>query len=511
MSSPNISLSYRRQQEEFVSQTNGTSVLEVSIVMSILPATIILRDSLYLVAPYLASSSFKSLFDFLIVIVISELSLTIFSEHVVLVLSATVVTIVLLLTPFASDARDVCRNLLQSSNILHKSVFPNHNKRQCLRFITYARACVNIATAICILAVDFRIYPRRFAKTETFGTGVMDAGVGLFVMSNALVAPEARHKTVHYRSLLDKMSQLFVSVKSCVPLLTLGLSRVMVIKGIEYQEHVSEYGTHWNFFFTLAAVKICSTIFFCFFSSIPSLLVSVVVAVGYQWCLQTGLQDYLLHSSDGKGSRVSLLDANREGLFSSFGYVALYFAGIQIGGYIFLNRKSFLHWMKCLQGLTALSIGCWVSLQLCCRIVGPISRRLANLPYVIWIVGLCSMVLAIFLSADLLLSILLSVTQKENNLKKSSRKQKKNPSAKSSEVCAVPSKSKAGVCLLDAINYNGLVFFLTSNLLTGAVNLVVKTLYAPPWQALTILTAYMFTSCMTMNVLRYFNLALRFW
>lgn len=61
-------------------------------------------------------------------------------------------------------------------------------------FITNMRSFVNVSTALVILAVDFPVYPRRFAKTETFGTGFMDIGVGCFVVSNGLVCPEARGK-----------------------------------------------------------------------------------------------------------------------------------------------------------------------------------------------------------------------------------------------------------------------------------------------------------------------------
>ena len=66
-------------------------------------------------------------------------------------------------------------------------------------FVTNFRAYVNIATAISILAVDFVIYPRRFCKVETYGTGLMDVGVGAFVLSNAIVTPEARGKYPMYR------------------------------------------------------------------------------------------------------------------------------------------------------------------------------------------------------------------------------------------------------------------------------------------------------------------------
>ncbi|KAG8122659.1 putative Phosphatidylinositol-glycan biosynthesis class W protein [Naja naja] len=48
--------------------------------------------------------------------------------------------------------------------------------------ITSLRVFINLWTSINILAVDFPQYPRRYAKTESYGTGVMDLGVGIFVL-----------------------------------------------------------------------------------------------------------------------------------------------------------------------------------------------------------------------------------------------------------------------------------------------------------------------------------------
>ena len=128
-------------------------------------------------------------------------------------------------------------------------------------FIGDFRAYMLIATATAILAVDFAIFPRRFAKAETYGTGAMDIGVGAFVISNAMVSPEAR-------GIFSSDTGFFLPVarsfKSSLPLLVLGIARCISVKGTDYQEHVTEYGVHWNFFFTLFLVKVNSLLpLFC--------------------------------------------------------------------------------------------------------------------------------------------------------------------------------------------------------------------------------------------------------
>ena len=60
------------------------------------------------------------------------------------------------------------------------------------------------------------------------------------------------------RGLLSNLSVMLKSIKSCTPLLILGMGRILSLKGVDYQEHVSEYGVHWNFFFTLACVRVSS-------------------------------------------------------------------------------------------------------------------------------------------------------------------------------------------------------------------------------------------------------------
>lgn len=49
------------------------------------------------------------------------------------------------------------------------------------------RAVLALVTCVSILAVDFKVFPRRFAKTETFGTGLMDLGTGAFIFEHGLM------------------------------------------------------------------------------------------------------------------------------------------------------------------------------------------------------------------------------------------------------------------------------------------------------------------------------------
>jgi len=67
----------------------------------------------------------------------------------------------------------------------------------------------------------------------------------------------------------------------------------------------------------------------CLIDAHHSWLLAVAVISVYQFALSVlRLNEYIL---DVDAERVSLLDANREGICSCCGYLALYFAGVQLG------------------------------------------------------------------------------------------------------------------------------------------------------------------------------------
>ena len=134
--------------------------------------------------------------DFLLLIIPSLCAATVLSDHVI-PLTTTILLSVVAMLAFAKTSGSA-----KSSEVMCDKMPTGNDSagtRPQQRFITCFRTYVNIGTAICILAVDFPLFPRRLCKAETFGTGGMDTGVGAFVIANAIVSLEARGKSVRFR------------------------------------------------------------------------------------------------------------------------------------------------------------------------------------------------------------------------------------------------------------------------------------------------------------------------
>lgn len=328
-----------------------------------------------------------------------------------------------------------------------------------------------IMTCLSILAVDFRVFPRRFAKVENWGTSLMDLGVGSFVFSGGVVSARAILKTSSSTASLGSLPRrILASMRHSIPLFVLGLVRLYSVKGLDYAEHVTEYGVHWNFFFTLGLIPMFTEIFHALTAVIPWYeAISLLVVTAYQVALEsTDLKQYIMVSPRGP----SLLSKNREGVFSFIGYLAIFLAGRATGLRVMprKSRKSILTqlavWSLIWTSLFMLNSGYAGGLG--ARL--PISRRLANMPYVLWIIAYNNVHIFIFC----LLETLFFPSVHQATDKKTEAEQSKFAT---SRVMAV-------------FNKNGLPLFLIANLLTGAVNLAIPTIDVSNWVAMAILIGY---------------------
>lgn len=351
-------------------------------------------------------------------------------------------------------------------------------------FITAYRSHMLIITNFAILAVDFKMFPRRFAKVETWGTSLMDLGVGSFVFSMGLASSRAiikqrfdSSKSTDYRFKLSQyMSLIMKNTITALPVLALGLIRLVSVKTLEYQEHVTEYGIHWNFFITLGLLPIFFGIIDPVLNIIPRFVVALVICVGYETMLtKTELLSFILRSDNRMDSLITM---NKEGIFSFVGYFSIFIFGQSFGSFVLTgfktpnnllgmcsyqqyeraSKKSNIFTVTTTQGLIIATVFTqaffWYVQE--AHFVGNISRRLANLPYVLWVVSYNA---AFILGYNMIDAFVTKSESEESNI-------------------------------LNAFNNNGLMSFLLGNLFTGLINMSINTLSCNASVAFLILATY---------------------
>lgn len=490
-------MSQRDLKEAFVSNLNGTSLQEVVLGSFLTPVCLINRG-LILTLYYQAKRTLPLplplishlLLDFCVLILPLVLSCTVLSDilhQVTLGLAVVSACVLCYIYHVSSQPQNTISAFLQS-----------HIQFDQIPFVTIFRVFVNVKTAISILAVDFIVFPRRYAKTETYGTGVMDSGVGAYVFANALVCPEARGKNVSG----SKMNHIRKQLLSVWPLVVLGMARLVSVKMSGYHEHVSEYGVHWNFFFTLAIVRVVASVILSVLPASQSWLVALLISGLYQLTLEiTGLKGFIIHNNDRDKD---FLHANKEGIFSVVGYVAVYMAGVQVGLYVMKPRSNVRQWLKTLFNLLLGSFVLYTSLYACQTLMEPVSRRLANLPFCLWSVAQSLFFMCCLGVADMIL--LFSKRSSGCQLIPSSWNLYKKPS---------DSEKKTGEierhCLIQAVSRNQLLFFLLANVMTGLTNLVVDTLTCGSSLSVCVLLLYMFMNCLVIHVLHLCGITVKFW
>ncbi|KFP98083.1 Phosphatidylinositol-glycan biosynthesis class W protein [Leptosomus discolor] len=506
-------MSQKHPKEAFISNLNGTSLLEISVGLSLAPLCLLCRG-LLLILYYLhygkplSSRKYSLLLDFLVLVS-------------PLLFCCTVLSPIIFFMPAIIAA--FCAGIFYKiySQRKHESRVPfrqivkdfqeTYLEPQYIPAITVFRVYVNVLTSISILAVDFPQYPRRYAKAETYGTGVMDFGVGAFIFGNALVCPEVRQKSEVTKPRFSNLARQLFSVW---PLVLLGVGRLLSVKSIEYHEHTSEYGVHWNFFFTLAFVRLAASLLLAIFPKNKSWIVAINLAVLYQLILNaTSLKMFILHGSDSRDTRAGFLNANREGLLSLFGYLAIYLASVQVGLWLLKCRSSVAGWIAAARFSLLLVLVLFVSLHASRALADPVSRRMANLSYCIWVVAHCLTFFTCFVATDLAL-VFTKLLVKGSSVPCCWDVAKPPDTSKKPGREAVPVGREgelSHVCLISAINKNQLLFFLLANVMTGIVNILIDTIHSETALTLCILHLYMFLNCLIMHILHAKNIVLKFW
>ena len=416
--------------------------------------------------------------DFLLNVVAILLATTLYSE-VPSVLNVLLLTPAVVLYAFQSAKSSQVRAVKLNGKRAEKLVTKNLNLLPVRPFITAYRGSMMIITCIAIIAVDFRVFPRRFAKVENWGTSLMDIGVGSFVFSAGVIAAKPILQEQCASKSLGFVTRLHGSAKHSLPLFVLGVIRLYSVKGLDYAEHVSEYGVHWNFFFTLALLPPFVAGLQSFFKLIPSYAVlALLLGSAYQALLElTSLKGYILTAP-----RTDLLSKNREGIFSFFGYLAIFLAGQATGLYVLprslrmtnSSSNSAMERQRLLVRLASWSLvwSCLLAFTLSYNygLALRVSRRLANLPYVLWV---CAFNCAHILAFCLIETIVFPNVHRAMDVATEKR-----------EVDLATSH------VLQSYNRNGLAIFLLANLMTGLINLTVKTIDVDTGTAMAVLLGY---------------------
>jgi glucosaminylphosphatidylinositol acyltransferase len=492
----NVTSNYKQLKEDFVSNLSGGPVSEINAVVSVASASLVLWSVLQARQAFFRTSAGGAaasplaglVVDFLLNVCAVLLSITLWSSTPLLLAGLLVAPalFVYALPPRAARRKKTPKVPPPASGggagtkVKAKDADGGGalGALSLKPFLTQYRGSMMVITCLAILAVDFRIFPRRFAKVETWGTSLMDLGVGSFVFSAGLVAARPVLKEQLEGKAAPLHQKLLGSLRHSLPLLILGVVRTISVKGLDYAEHVTEYGVHWNFFFTLGLLPPFVAVFQSLLQLVPSYAaLSLLLSIVYQVALDsTSLKAYILLAP-----RIDLVSKNREGLCSFIGYLAIFLAGQDAGMYMIPRRINpnstdgpAAQRKKLLLRMAAWS-GAWAALYHIStnpvRGFGlDVSRRLANLPYVLWIVA--------FNSANLFVDCLIdSLFFPSFYNAQDARAEREAYETATSHV-------------LRSFNRNGLVVFLVANLLTGLVNMTVPTLDVGPIVTMGILVGY---------------------
>ncbi|XP_054715087.1 phosphatidylinositol-glycan biosynthesis class W protein-like [Uloborus diversus] len=208
-------------------------------------------------------------------------------------------------------------------------------------------------------------------------------------------------------------------------------------------------------------------------------VLSMITMVLHQWLLlKGGLTSFVL-SDD----RRNLFEENKEGICSLLGFMSLYLYGIELGSLLWKTRHKTGEYLRLLWQLCGVGFCGWIIMYALHASVQPISRRMANLSYCVWVVSLTTLQIAVHFFENIFLLF-------------------------SSKFL----KHKFNDCLLwKAINFNALFYFLLANVITGVVNLSIHTFKASNLVSLIVLVLYLTVLSLSTVVFFQHSIRFKFW
>ena len=285
----------------------------------------------------------------------------------------------MIINPLTNTAPDFHTKVLKSASNgtpLKKSIiFPVMSELKTLTLV---------ATVISIFAVDFHDYPRRFCKTHMLGISLMDIGTGALMFISGLTS---RH-FIHQEK--GALQRVWMNIRAMPFLFLIAFAGVLTRWLANHPEVVTEYGVHWNFFWTVCFI----TMFSSFIQNFRHALINgMIMIVAYQIFLYYGATDFVFYAP-----RTNFVSKNKEGFFGCLGYCCTYLLGMGLSAHIFkrdkielgqvINSRRVVIIKNLVFSLSFFLIG-----FICELYIQPISRRLVNMAYVMYISGntvLCS-------------------------------------------------------------------------------------------------------------------------
>ena len=432
-----VDYDYKSSKEAFVTGHSGTNPWELLLICTPGPLGMYLCENLSL------TKRNSVLIQFMCILLPLLICQTHYND----------IAITLLMIQFGFGTYFFHKHTVKEQSIL-QSTTRNISRRR--KYVTYYRALVSYLTFIAILAVDFPLFPRRYCKTETSGYGFMDLGAGSYIMASGLTYNQT-----------NSGGAKIIKWKQWIAVVAMGMIRLLTNKGLEYPEHASEYGVHWNFFFTIAILQLIQPVLLTttLVDKNNAAIVCFCIMILYQYGLTKCEWQTFIETAPRTSSismQQDLWYANREGIVGCLGYLTLYW--ISYSCFSPKNNSTTT------TTTFAWTIVFWILHYICTIGLGiPTSRRSTNLSFVTWTSA----------HNGTMLTLIQYLTPEDGNTKV--------------------------LQLLQNVNQNGFLLFIIANLLTGIINISINTLHTPDTIAILILILYLATISVASHLLSRFQ------